>query len=98
MKSLIGFFFLIAFSITSYSQKSEIYAPNGKAIKGYDPVAFFKESQPVMGLDSLTYRWKDADWYFSTSENLQNFKSMPEAYAPQYGGYCAYGTSKGHKA
>jgi hypothetical protein len=24
--------------------------------------------------------------------------NMPEKYAPQYGGYCAYGTSEGHKA
>ena len=29
---------------------------------------------------------------------MEAFKSNPAKYAPQYGGYCAYGTSEGHKA
>jgi hypothetical protein len=29
---------------------------------------------------------------------LEAFKANPEKYAPQYGGFCAYGTSEGHKA
>jgi YHS domain-containing protein len=77
---------------------SEIFAPEGKAIKGYDPVAFYKVSKPVMGSDSLEFDYKNAKWYFSSNENLEAFKANPEQYAPQYGGYCAYGTSKGKKA
>ena len=80
------------------AQKSEVFAPSGKAIKGYDPVAFFKVSKPVMGADSLSYSWKGANWLFSNQQNLDSFKTNPEKYAPQYGGYCAYGTSAGHKA
>ncbi|HTI08915.1 MAG TPA: YHS domain-containing (seleno)protein, partial [Puia sp.] len=80
------------------AQTSEIFAPGGKAIKGYDPVAFFKESKPVKGADSLSYHWKGADWLFASRENLAAFSASPEKYAPQYGGYCAYGTSQGHKA
>ena len=26
------------------------------------------------------------------------FKANPEKYVPQFGGYCAYGTSRGYKA
>ena len=80
------------------AQKSEVFAPAGKAIKGYDPVAFFKESKPVKGADSLAYQWKDANWYFSNQQNLDSFKMNPAKYAPQFGGYCAYGTAQGHKA
>ncbi len=80
------------------AQKSEIFAPGGKAIKGYDPVAFFTESKPVKGSDSLSYQWKDATWLFASRKNLEAFKSDPDKYAPQYGGYCAYGLSQGHKA
>jgi YHS domain-containing protein len=80
------------------AQKSEIFAPGGKAIKGYDPVAFFTDSKPVKGVDSLTYQWKDATWLFASRKNLEAFKSDPDKYAPQYGGYCAYGLSQGHKA
>jgi len=85
-------------AVQAYAQQSEIFAPGGKAIKGYDPVAFFKESKPIKGSDKFQYQWKDATWFFSTSENLEAFKADPEKYAPQYGGYCAYGTSQGHKA
>ncbi|MBB6112154.1 hypothetical protein SAMN05421821_11626 [Mucilaginibacter lappiensis] len=80
------------------AQKSEIFAPGGKAIKGYDPVAFFTESKPMKGSDSLSYQWKEATWLFASRKNLEAFKSDPDKYAPQYGGYCAYGLSQGHKA
>lgn len=89
-------FFLIA--IESQAQLSQVYAPGGKAIRGYDPVAFFRELKPVMGYDSLNYTWKDATWMFATKENRDLFLTAPEKYSPQYGGYCAYGTSRGYKA
>ncbi len=90
---------LIAFCTASaYSQKDGIFNGKDGAINGYDPVAYFKDNRPVKGKPELTYRWNDADWHFSTVENLQEFKSAPEKYAPQYGGYCAYGTSQGYKA
>lgn len=89
-------FFLIA--AQAQAQLSPVFAPKGKAIRGYDPVAFFTESKPVMGYDSLSFNWSDATWLFSTKENRDLFRSVPEKYAPQYGGYCAYGTSQGHKA
>lgn len=80
------------------AQKSPVYVANGKAIKGYDPVAFFTESIPVMGRDSLMLEWNGANWYFASRKNLEAFKMAPDHYAPQYGGYCAYGTAQGHKA
>jgi YHS domain-containing protein len=80
------------------NQHSEIFAPGGKAIKGYDAVAFFVAGKPVAGNDSWSYSWKGAEWLFSSKENLESFSSDPEKYAPQYGGYCAYGTANGHKA
>ena len=80
------------------AQESEIFAPGGQALKGFDPVAFFKDAKPVIGKKEFAYKWKDATWLFSTNENLNAFVENPEKYSPQYGGYCAYGTSQGHKA
>ena len=90
----LGLFMLIS----AHAQRSEIFVSGGKAIKGYDAVAFFTESKAVKGQDSLVYHWKDASWLFSSRRNLETFKADPEKYAPQYGGYCAYGVSQGHKA
>lgn len=60
------------------------------AIKGYDPVAYFTQNAPVKGDKQYTYEWMDANWQFASQENLETFKADPEAYAPQYGGYCAW--------
>lgn len=80
------------------AQKSSVYVTNGMAINGYDAVAYFKESKAVKGSSEFSYTWNNAAWYFSNKENQESFKAAPEKFAPQYGGYCAYGTSEGHKA
>ena len=65
------------------------------AINGYDPVAYFTVGKPVKGQDGLSTEWMGAKWKFSSQANLDLFKSSPEKYAPQYGGYCAYGITQG---
>jgi YHS domain-containing protein len=65
------------------------------AINGYDTVAYFTVGKPVKGLDSLVTEWMGAKWKFSSQANLDLFKANPTQYAPQYGGYCAYGVAQG---
>jgi YHS domain-containing protein len=59
----------------------------GLAIKGYDPVAYFTLGEPVEGRKEFEYKWQDARWRFANEDHLNLFKSDPEKYAPQYGGY-----------
>ncbi|MDO9451325.1 MAG: YHS domain-containing (seleno)protein [Stagnimonas sp.] len=68
----------------------------GIAINGYDTVAYFTDKKPVKGSDSYTTSWKGASWKFASQSHLDLFKADPEKYAPQYGGYCAYGVSQGY--
>jgi YHS domain-containing protein len=100
MKKVFFAFCFTVFIGKIYAQQPEIFSVNNKAINGYDPVAFFPQQMPVYGNDSLVYEWKKANWYFASNENLQKFIAAPQMYAPQYGGYCAFGTSdgEGHKA
>ncbi|WP_276485540.1 YHS domain-containing (seleno)protein [Paraflavitalea pollutisoli] len=99
MKQLLfGIGGLLLATLSTQAQQQEVFTVDGKAIKGYDPVAFFKVAMPVKGIDSFSYTYKGAQWQFCSRENLEAFKANPEAYAPQYGGYCAYGTAEGHKA
>ncbi|MBU2492722.1 MAG: hypothetical protein KJ571_08880 [Bacteroidetes bacterium] len=67
---------------------------DGVAIKGYDPVAYFAEGKPVMGEKMYSCKWNGALWQFSSKKHLNMFKETPDKYAPQYGGFCAYGVSK----
>ena len=63
------------------------------AIRGYDPVAYFREGKPVKGEPGFAVEWNGAGWQFSSVENRDLFLNDPERYAPQFGGYCAYGMS-----
>lgn len=66
------------------------------ALSGYDAVSYFKDGKPVVGKPAFRYKWMEAVWRFSSAENRDAFAKEPERYAPQYGGYCAFGTSQGH--
>ena len=98
MKKLVGVMAAALICSVSFAQKSPVYAEKGIAINGYDAVAYFTQGKPVMGTENYSYRWHDALWYFSSKQNLDSFSHNPEKYAPQFGGYCAYGVSEGHKA
>ena len=66
------------------------------AILGYDTVAYFTDGKPAKGQDAYATVWMGATWKFASQAHLDLFKAAPEKYAPQYGGYCAYGVSQDH--
>ena len=94
--TLSAIFLLISCSVKQ--NNSEIFIVDGKAIRGYDAVAFHNEQKAVQGNESFAHDWNGATWQFANASNLNLFKADPGKYAPQYGGYCAYGTAEGHKA
>ncbi|MEP1095411.1 MAG: YHS domain-containing (seleno)protein [Cyclobacteriaceae bacterium] len=80
----------------SFAQKAQTFSTKDGAIKGYDPVAYFKNQAAVKGSDEYSFEWNEAVWRFSSEENLTAFKENPEEFAPQFGGYCAYAVSQGY--
>jgi YHS domain-containing protein len=70
---------------------------NDLAISGYDTVAYFTKGSPVKGKGKFSATYKGAIYHFATAENRDLFKSDPEHYAPQYGGYCAMGVALSQK-
>lgn len=66
------------------------------AIRGYDPVAYFLDGKPVKGSAQFVHTWMGAKWQFASQDHLDRFKAEPAKYAPQYGGYCAYGVAVGN--
>ena len=79
----------------AFAATPEIFAIDGVAIRGVDPVAFFTQGAPVAGTPDHALMWKGAVWQFSTAETMAQFEADPAAFAPQYGGYCAFAASKG---
>lgn len=97
-KRILMAFSFLWLSNFAAAQMPEVFSTEEGAIRGYDVVAFFKESRPVKGDSQYTVQWNVAEWRFSSKENMEAFQKNPSAYAPQYGGYCAYGTADGHKS
>lgn len=65
------------------------------AIRGYDPVAYFEFNEARQGSAEYSLDWNGAEWRFINADHRDRFQANPEAYAPQYGGYCAYAMADG---
>lgn len=89
---------IIALLTACQGYAGEIFAPDGVAIHGYDPVAYFTEKRPVEGSQKFSTTYKGATFHFASAAHRDAFVKNPERYAPQYGGFCAYGTARGYKA
>jgi YHS domain-containing protein len=76
----------------------EFYEKNGVALKGYDPVAYFQEHKPVPGSARYMTVYQGSQFHFASAANRDRFAAQPQQYAPQYGGFCAFGMAKGYKA
>lgn len=75
----------------------EVFATDEGALRGHDPVAYHVEGKPVKGVAEFSHDWNGATWRFASAANRDAFAADPERYAPAYGGYCAFGTSRGYK-
>jgi YHS domain-containing protein len=98
MKTIILVTTFVLSVATAFTQTTNYFSKDGIAINGYDPVAYFSDNAAVDGNKQFAYDWMGTRWLFKNQTNLDNFKSSPEKYAPQFGGYCAYGVSENHLA
>ncbi len=83
---------------SAFAKTPEVYAEGGIAIDGTDAVAYFTEGKPVEGVAAHSVDWRGVTWRFASAENAARFEADPEAYAPQFGGYCAWAVSQGYTA
>lgn len=97
-KKLMLLFTACFFAAIAFAQKPVIFQRDGKALSGYDVVSFYSETGPLMGHDSLSVQWQGASWLFASAASKEAFTANPEKFAPQFGGYCAYGMAGGYKA
>lgn len=69
------------------------------AVGGYDVVSYFRgKGRPVKGDARFKVQWKGAEWHFSSRAHADAFRANPAAFAPQYGGHCAWAIAQGYLA
>ncbi|PQJ83480.1 YHS domain-containing (seleno)protein [Aliivibrio sifiae] len=94
MKKLFCLFILLFSHATFASDAVYTGFFSNKAIDGYDSVSYFTADKPLKGHSEFVTSYMDADWYFSSQENLDLFSANPTKYAPQYGGFCAWAVAE----
>ena len=72
--------------------------PDGVAIDGFDPVAYFTEGRPRKGRAAFAHTHKGVVWRFASAANRDAFAQNPEAFTPAYNGFCAVAASEGAAA
>ena len=97
MKKLSLLLLALGLALPAFAQTKTLLnlEKTGVAIQGYDPVAFFADSKPVKGKPEFPARHNGALYYFASKEHRDLFKANPAKYEPAFGGYCAFGVSKG---
>lgn len=88
---------LLTISTFSFAGEDREIDENDVILAGYDAVAYFTKGKPVLGSAEFTALYQGAIYRFSSAEHRDAFKKEPSRYAPQYGGFCAYGLTFGKK-
>lgn len=88
--------------ITGHAAAAPVYVGiegENVAVGGYDVVSYFQgDGVPVKGAERFTVEYDGAEWHFSSQQNADAFEQNPDAYAPQYGGHCAWAMARGSLA
>ena len=72
-------------------------AGSGRAVHGYDVVAYFKSGIATPGSDKFAVAYRGATYRFASQANLDAFLADSDRYTPAFGGYCAFGAALGKK-
>ena len=95
MKNILGPIAVVALLSASASAADlvNVSGASNAAVNGYDTVAFFTDSKPVNGSPFIAAEYQGATYFFATEEHKKLFAASPAKYAPQFGGFCAFGVA-----
>ena len=66
-------------------------------LHGVDAVALTSLGAVAEGSAKHTVLHDDIAYYFASKQAAEQFEASPDAYLPQYGGFCAYAVALGRK-
>ena len=85
-----------AFSSTVVSA-GEYFERDGVALRGYDPVSYFTEGSPNRDCRRTVTSTRGRNSSSPPLTIRSSSSGNPDKYAPQFGGFCSYGTAQGYK-
>ena len=85
-----------AFDEVNVSRGGTLAGP-GRAVHGYDVVAYFDSGVATPGSDKFAVAYRGATYRFTSQANLETFLANSERFTPAFGGFCAFGVKLGKK-
>lgn len=87
-----------SFAADEYNVSSGVTAAGAPlGLHGVDAVTLSTFNAVAEGDAAHTVVIDDVAYYFASADSAREFKSSPEEFLPQYGGFCAYAVAKGKK-
>lgn len=88
MKTLLITLIAVFGAFQIEAQDLDLNTQKGFVAEGYDVTSYFK-NKAIKGSNDYQTSYGGSNFKFSSKENLEKFIKDPEAYLPEYGGYCA---------
>ena len=88
---------LSLFSVSAFADMGNGTQNSAPVMGGYDPVSYFEADNPIRGNGHYSAVYNGGTYLFVNKTHKKMFEANPKKYAPQFGGYCAYGVAKGKK-
>src|SRR3569832_529444 len=82
-------------ALAATTERVVINRYSGLAIEGYDPLAYFIDGNPAIGLPAYEAAQGGVVWRFRNEGNRDCFVAHPEIYGPQFGGYAPVDVARG---
>jgi hypothetical protein len=77
----------VPFAHAATTERVIVNRYSGLAIEGFDPVAYFVDAHPMIGLPEFEASEAGVVWRFRNEGNRASFVAHPDVYGPQFGGY-----------
>jgi YHS domain-containing protein len=76
-------------------ERTVVNPNSGLGLSGFDPVAYFTDSKPVVGKPELEFSRSGAVWRFANEGNRAAFVDHPDVYMPRFGGFDPVAIARG---
>jgi YHS domain-containing protein len=87
-----------AFAADEYNVSNGLtLSGNPLGVHGIDPTPLFGGQPARPGSAAFSAEHDGVDYYFASADARDRFTGDPQAFLPQYGGFCAFGVSLGKK-
>lgn len=86
---------LTALGFGSLHAEASVVISGEYALDGNDITSYYDRPFPVKGDPRYQLQFKEKNWLFADKKSMEAFQNAPDAYMPQYNGWCGWALAQG---